>query len=450
VKVHRHRRPIRLVAGLVVTVLSVPLLVAGGPAAVAAGCGSDESRWPEAPGEVQGLTFLGTVVEVGEATSDEGPRAWFRVDEVFDGAADSTIVVVPRCVGTSFVPGRTYLISTNDTQTLPGSDRSLPAAAEGEATFRDPTAVAWWVALGRKVSLLGYDGPSLATAPAWLREPRTVDEAVRALLPDGPSVTHERLGHRLSDDTQARIELLRTTLAPGAAMPPTRFAGDWLVRAEQGVLTLTLVEGSAQVGDAEGIDLDPGVPVNLGEGRVLLAGPDAVLTWENRGTEPVRLLSTASIGGDRPAMSEVDPDGPDDPADSGPVKRRHVITGRTASGDRSRITVKDRSGRIVGARFPTAREMRFAGPGWPSPDLRVTVGPVASVGRNRSEILLRSGTTPCGPVVTLDVARDLSAIKVMDHTPGCDAAGVPYAVVLRVRGDVPDAAGIHLSWERGR
>jgi hypothetical protein len=51
-------------------------------------------------------------------------------------------------------------------------------------------------------------------------------------------------------------------------------------------------------------------------------------------------------------------------------------------------------------------------------------------------------------VVTVDVAKDLSAIRLTDRTPGCDAMGVPYAVVIRGRGPVPAAEDIALDRER--
>jgi hypothetical protein len=289
-------------------------------------------------------------------------------------------------------------------------------------------------------------GGVLAVAIAWPLLAVGATDAQSA-PPDGGAVVHETLATRLNADGTGRTELLRSTLWPGTAMPPARFGGDWLVRADEGILTLTLVEGSVVVGEGEGITVRPGMTVNLGEGRVLMAGPDAVMRWENRDDEPVRLLSVATVPDDRPTMVLQPQDRPDISA-SGPVMRRHVISGTSLSGDRSRITVLDRSGRITGARIPTARELRFAGPGWSSPDGHVTLGPIASIGSRRSEILIRSTSTPCGPVVSVDVAKDLSAITVVDDTPGCDAMGVPYAVVLRVRGPVSDAGDIAVKWER--
>ena len=70
------------------------------------------------------------------------------------------------------------------------------------------------------------------------------------------------------------------------------------------------------------------------------------------------------------------------------------------------------------------------------------LGPVAYLDGNMRELLVRWMGTPCGPVVTLDVAKELSAIRVLDRTPGCDAAGVGYAVVLRLKGSVPSLIDI--------
>ena len=119
------------------------------------------------------------------------------------------------------------------------------------------------------------------------------------------------------------------------------------------------------------------------------------------------------------------------------------------TGDRYRITVADRSGRVIGARVPTQRELRFARVGYPPSDVQdIGIGPVAVIGPHVSEMLIQWGGTPCGPVVTVDVAKDLGAIRVIDRTPGCDAAGIEYWLVLRFRGAPPNPAGIQGSWVR--
>jgi hypothetical protein len=38
--------------------------------------------------------------------------------------------------------------------------------------------------------------------------------------------------------------------------------------------------------------------------------------------------------------------------------------------------------------------------------------------------------TICGPVVTIDIGADLERIRIIDRSPGCDAAAVPHSVIL--------------------
>jgi hypothetical protein len=268
-------------------------------------------------------------------------------------------------------------------------------------------------------------------------------------------VTHELLGTSVPEDgTVGRIEMLRTTLAPGAKMPPTRFVGDWLVRVESGALTATLVDGAAGIKGATGADDDPIAQRStriLGAERVLWSGPDAVLTWENRGIDPVIVLSAAVTRGEDVVMMAVDPSARPGSAFRDRVVKRIVLTGPGSTGDRYRIAVADRSGQVIGARVPTERELRFASGGEPARDYRdIGIGPVAYLEGNVRELLVRWNGTPCGPVVTVDVAKELSAIRVRDKTPGCDAAGVGYAVVLRLRGRLPSLVDIDGSWVRRR
>lgn len=295
---------------------------------------------------------------------------------------------------------------------------------------------------------------SLGSATMALDSGDTAAASASPVPSDPPGVTHERLGTRSSLDGAGRIELLRTTLAPGAIMPPTRLAGEWLVRATEGILTAWLLDGTADVIDVDLEDvgaMPEGRATPIASLQEIATGPDAVMIWENRGAQAVTVLSVATIPGDDPAMSEVDPAAPMTPAISGPVLERRVLRGQSVAGGRSRITIADRSGRLIGARVPSERELRFAGPGRRSrDDADLRIGPVARLSGRRSELLVRWWGTPCGPIVTVDVAQDLSAIRLVDRTPGCDAMGVPYALVLRFRGHVPDIADIEAIWTRRR
>lgn len=298
--------------------------------------------------------------------------------------------------------------------------------------------------------------PSTGTPSAAGPRPGTSHVASTHASPPAPSgVTHEHLGATEPEDgTVGRIEMLRTTLAPGAKMPPTRFVGDWLVRVESGVLTATLVDGAAGIKGAAGAADDPIQQQStrtLPAEQVLWSGPDAVLTWENRGSDPVIVLSTAVTRGEDVVMMAVDPSARPGSAFRDRVVRRVVLTGPGSTGDRYRITIADRSGQVIGARVPTERELRFASGGEPARDYRdIGIGPVAYLDGDVLELLVRWTGTPCGPVVTLDVAKEVSAIRVLDKTPGCDAAGVGYAVVLRLRGRVPSLVDIDGSWVRRR
>ena len=241
------RRPLTLLLAVVVAMPIVATLASSG--AALADCGSDGFAWADRPRDVQGIAFIGTALEAVDDVPERGMRSVrFSVDEVLDGAVGATIDVTLWCVATRFVPGRRYLVSTSDTLPAPGAPASSPTPGDGHAWFTDPTAVAWRLADDGSIRLLGYGAGAQEQVPAWLREPTTIREAIRAILPGGgdpdpvhpaptpspsdpPGVTHESLGTSSPDDRYPeRIELLRTTLAPGASMTPTRFAGAWLAR----------------------------------------------------------------------------------------------------------------------------------------------------------------------------------------------------------------------------
>jgi hypothetical protein len=218
------------------------------------------------------------------------------------------------------------------------------------------------------------------------------------------------------------------------------------------VLTVMGIDGGAGSAGVTGNEEDPfeGSPSRvLTAGQSLWFGPDTVMTWENRGAVPLSALTTAIVDVASDSMVVVDPAAHPDPTPRGKVVKRIVLTGPEMTGDRYRITVADRSGRLIGARVPTQRELRFARVGYPPSDVQdIGIGPVARIGLHVFEMLIQWGGTPCGPVVTVDVAQDLGAIMVIDRSPGCDAAGVSYWLVLRFRGAPPNPADIQGSWVR--
>jgi hypothetical protein len=464
-------RSLTTLLGVVLVLPSFALLAT--PAAVRADCGTDGIRWPDRPKDVRGAAFIGTALEEVEGVGQDGvPSIRFSVDQVLDGAIGTVVDVTPVCVDTPFVPGQRYLISTTDTLFAPGTPANEPSPGDGHLWFTDGRALAWRVLDGGRVRLLGYGDGAHMPIPAWVRAPATVREVVKALLPRGgdpdpvhpieptppapePGIAMEVLGTGWRDDRlDERVELRRTSLVPGARMSETTFVGDWVSTVERGVLTVRLVEGLAVVAGPDGPQEFPGEEpryLTIPTGGTLQSGPDAVLTWENQGSEPATVLSSAVISSGHEALAQVvrGPEGPD--LFAGPVIDRIVLAGPGETGDRYRITVADRSARVIGARVPTARDLRFAGGGDSPVDYRdIGIGPVAYLDGNVKELLVWWTGTPCGPVVTLDVAQDLSALRVVDRTGGCDAAGVRHAVVLRIRGEVPKPEDIQGSWIRRR
>lgn len=287
----------------------------------------------------------------------------------------------------------------------------------------------------------------LITAPAMAQSPSP--EPVGAA-----GVTRELLATTrplaLSD---ARMEIMWTTLEPGASMPPTRFDGSWLARIESGALTVSALDGSVWIQGFEGSEDEPiegSRAVRLEAGQLLSFGPDAVLTWENPGPERVSVLTTAVVDEDHESMVVVDPAARPGRTPRPEVLKRFVLRGPGMTGDRYRITVTDRSGRVTGARVPTEREVRFADQRSLLESDHIGIGPLAPLRSGAHELLIRWGGTPCGPVVTVDVEPDLSSIRVIDRTPGCDLAGVGYWLVLRLRGPWLDAEDIEGSRVRRR
>ena len=243
----RRHLALRWLGGVLSVVMAWPLVAIGSAIPVAADCGSDGIRWPQGPEEVRGLTFTGAVIEVADSSLGSGRRVTFGVEQVFDGPVGSRIVLSPWCVGARFVLGLRYLVSTRDALGVAGEELDASRLEDQETWFTDPTAVAWLIQGGDRVRLMGYAEGAADGAPAWLAEPRTLEDAVRAVLPDGFGVVHERLGTRLADDGINRTELLRSTLPVGAELPPTRFGGDQCSPIEfcQMIEEISAADGSA-------------------------------------------------------------------------------------------------------------------------------------------------------------------------------------------------------------
>lgn len=184
--------PGRLVAarlrGLVLaSILAVPITVLH-TLPVAADCGSDGITWPTRPDQVQGLTFTGTPVERLTDSPEPGAVAYhFKVDHVFSGLSDGSVVLVPWCVATPFTLGERYLVSTSDRLPLPGFEADV---TDGQAWFTGGASVAWRIGPAAAVTLLGYDeAGGVDEAPAFLREATTIAGAVEAVL--GPGAPYQ-------------------------------------------------------------------------------------------------------------------------------------------------------------------------------------------------------------------------------------------------------------------
>lgn len=187
----------RVLRLLLIPALTLPVAAASA-APVAADCGSDGVQWPAAPADVQGVTFVGTVLGDAPGGPATGPTlVRLAVDELLDGNAGVEVWLEPWCVGTEFRIGERYLVSSSDRVPLGASS---PSPVDGHVWFTDPYAVGWHLPRAGKAVLMGYGGGSLRDAPTWLVRTRSLDQAVAAVLPD-PSSPVPALTDVVEDDT---------------------------------------------------------------------------------------------------------------------------------------------------------------------------------------------------------------------------------------------------------
>jgi len=228
--------------------------------------------------------------------------------------------------------------------------------------------------------------------------------------------------------------LERYTLEPGASSPPTRRTGTLTGSVEAGSLDVTAIDGDvwfAAPDDTEGGSIPTGETRTLRAGYQLVSD-GALSIWTNRGTETVILVVAHVIGPGDDAEVVVDLATSPEPTPRRKIVQQITITGPGSGGARYRARIVDRSGRVVGARIPTARELRFvadhdtSAPG---------VGPAADLpGTQIQELLVRWVGGVCGPHVTFDVSKAFDAIHIIERSPGCDAAAMGHAIVLRIAG----------------
>lgn len=241
----------------------------------------------------------------------------------------------------------------------------------------------------------------------------------------------------LSEYRDTRLELVRTTLQPGAELQGIGQPGTALSRVESGSVAVTTTDGRVTILRAPDVvsELDAGASGVVLAGQSIVSDVDATMTWFNVDSVPAVILTSRLL--DAPEMRRADPD---PAALQAPVFKRFVTFGPRLGGTRGRFTVKDRSGKVVRARVPTQRELRFWSP------VGSGVGPLAQVRPGLRELLLFWEGGVCGPIVTLDVAKDLRTITRTDRSPGCDAAATGHWLVLQLRTGWFDPARIRFTW----
>lgn len=96
------------------------------------------------------------------------------------------------------------------------------------------------------------------------------------------------------------------------------------------------------------------------------------------------------------------------------------------------VVARDRGGRLLDARMPTACELDWAWAGTPyREDVAFVAGGPYLPG---SRLMVGWMSFPCGPDAIIDVGEGLRAIKVIDrYHGGCDSSGEWHDVALSVR-----------------
>jgi len=103
-------------------------------------------------------------------------------------------------------------------------------------------------------------------------------------------------------DRKQVLELTRFTISPKAKLPVHSHPGMQIERVMAGTLTYTVVSGEARVTRADGSELllEAGKTTELKPGDALVEASGMVHFGENRGDEPVVLLSSSLFDSDKP------------------------------------------------------------------------------------------------------------------------------------------------------
>lgn len=257
-----------------------------------------------------------------------------------------------------------------------------------------------------------------------------------------PGVIHERLSlswptSGFDDDL---LMLIRTTLEPGASIPPSVFNGDWATSVASGTLSVTGVDGHVVVRRG---GLNPGKTRMVAAGKSLESYDDAAMAWANEGTEPVVVLSAAMVDYDHDPIRRFDEEPRFEDAFHHKVVKRVVIEGINWLDEPYKIIVRDRSGRLVDAREPSAAELHWLEAALPFPEEGVAFGPDAFLRTDVWELMVRWNGGICGPDATIDIGTDVSAIRVNNRTRSrCDSVGAAQWLALTLKGERVEAEEI--------
>lgn len=240
-----------------------------------------------------------------------------------------------------------------------------------------------------------------------------------------PGVTHEILAADWLEYGDDHLMHVRTTLEPGAGIPASVFSDYWASTVESGELTVVALEG--------GLARRKRGPRQVFEaGSTLYATSDDVLRWENRSLLPAEVLSAILFDQDRDPITRAEDFPSFEQAFKGDVVKRVVLKGTNNYDEPWRVVVRDRSGQLLDARMPTARESDWAWAGTPyREDVAFVAGPPYLPG---SRLMVGWMSFPCGPDAIIDLGQDLRAIQVIDrYRGGCDSSGEWHDVALTVR-----------------
>lgn len=239
-----------------------------------------------------------------------------------------------------------------------------------------------------------------------------------------PGVTHEIVSTQWIEHDDELVMHVRTTLQPGAAIPPSVFSDYWASTVDSGHLTVVAREGPLRGGKD-------------GPRRVYEAGStfqttvDDVLSWENRGLMPAEVVSVVLFDQARDPITRVERFLRFEDLFEGDVVERFVVEGRRRYGAPYRVVVRDRSGLVLGARMATSRESGWARGKW---GLDQDIGFADGHGYGVTLLMVQFYSFPCGPDAVIDVGEGLRAIKVVDRFDGgCDASSQRHDVVLKIR-----------------